>query len=41
LKNKSTKGLQWEMVKERKRVFNPEAAKRFNISVPANFEAMQ
>jgi putative ABC transport system substrate-binding protein len=41
LKNKTTRGLNWEMVKERKRVFNPDAAKRFNISVPANFEPLQ
>ncbi len=40
LKNKSTNGLQWEMVKVRKRVYNPEAAKKFNISVPGNFEAL-
>jgi len=37
LKNKSTTGIQWEMVKLRKRVYNPEAAKRFNITVPSNF----
>jgi putative ABC transport system substrate-binding protein len=41
LKNKSTTGLQWEMVKLRKRVYNPAAAKQFNITVPANFEALQ
>jgi putative ABC transport system substrate-binding protein len=41
LKNKSTKGLQWEMVKARKRVYNPAAAKQFNITVPDNFEALK
>ncbi len=41
LKNKSTTGIQWEMVKLRKRVYNPEAAKRFNITVPSNFEPLQ
>ena len=41
LKNKSTKGLQWEMVKVRKRVYNPTAAKKFNITVPENFEALK
>jgi putative ABC transport system substrate-binding protein len=41
LKNKGTSGLQWEMVKLRKRVYNPTAAKQFGISVPANFDALQ
>ena len=41
LKNKSTNGLQWEMVKLRKRVYNPTAAKKFNITVPENFEALK
>ena len=41
LKNKNTNGLKWEMVKLRKRVYNPSAAKRFNIEIPANFEAVK
>ena len=41
LKNKSTKGLNWEMIKLRKRVYNPAAAKQFNISVPPDFEALK
>ena len=41
LKNKNTKGLQWEMVKVRKRVYNPTAAKKYNITVPENFEALK
>jgi putative ABC transport system substrate-binding protein len=41
LKNKSTDGLHWEMVKLRKRVYNVAAAKKFNISFPANFEAIK
>ena len=41
LKNKTTTGLKWEMVKMRKRVYNPVAAKKFNIIVPGNFEAVQ
>ncbi|HXP49017.1 MAG TPA: ABC transporter substrate binding protein, partial [Bacteroidia bacterium] len=41
LKNKSTTGLRWEMVKLRKRVYNADAAKRFNITIPANFEAVK
>jgi putative ABC transport system substrate-binding protein len=41
LKNKSTNGMQWEMVKLRKRVYNPAAAIKFNITVPENFEAIK
>jgi putative ABC transport system substrate-binding protein len=41
LKNKSTDGLKWEMVKLRKRVYNPDAAKLFNIAIPGNFEAVR
>ena len=41
LKNKSTKDLKWEMVTLRKRVYNPTAAKLFNITVPENFEALK
>lgn len=41
LKTKNTNGLKWEMVKIRKRVYNPESAKKFNISVPSNFEAVK
>ncbi|HWB62379.1 MAG TPA: ABC transporter substrate-binding protein [Chitinophagales bacterium] len=41
LKNKTLSGMHWEMVKLRKRVYNPEAAKRFNITVPDNFEAIK
>ena len=41
LKNKSTNGLKWEMVKLRKRVYNPAAAKKFNIKMPENFEALK
>jgi putative ABC transport system substrate-binding protein len=41
LKNKNTDGMQWEMVKLRKRVYNPTAAKQFNIEVPNNFEALK
>ena len=40
LKNGS-EGLQWEMVKERKRVFNPEAAQRFGVEIPAHYKAIQ
>jgi putative ABC transport system substrate-binding protein len=41
LKNKKTDGLKWEMVKLRKRVYNPTAAKQFGITVPENFEALK
>ena len=41
LKNGNTKGLHWELVKVRKRVFNPQAANQFGISIPPNFESIQ
>ncbi len=37
LKNKSTEGLHWELVKKRVRVYNPEAAQRFGIVMPENY----
>jgi putative ABC transport system substrate-binding protein len=41
LKTKSTAGLKPEMVKIRKRVYNPEVAKKYNIAVPADFQAVK
>ena len=41
LKNKSTAGLSWEMVKLRKRVYNADAARQFNIVIPTGFEAVK
>lgn len=41
LKSGTTKGLSWEMVKVRKRVFNPAAAARFHIQVPSQFTAIE
>ena len=41
LKNKNTNGLQWEMVKVRKRVYNAASANSFQLSLPTNFEAIQ
>lgn len=41
LKTQSLDGLQWEMVEVRKRVYNPEAAQRFKIEIPSNFEPLQ
>ncbi|MCB0633961.1 MAG: ABC transporter substrate-binding protein, partial [Lewinella sp.] len=38
LKNKSTEGLEWEMVKLRRRVFNPEVAQRYGIEIPATYD---
>ncbi|HVW12665.1 MAG TPA: ABC transporter substrate-binding protein [Mucilaginibacter sp.] len=37
LKTHKTDGLKWEMVKVRKRVYNPAAAARYHITVPADF----
>lgn len=41
LKTNSTEGLDWEMVKLRKRVYNPESARKFNLQIPNNFEAIE
>jgi len=41
LKTRKTDGLKPEMVKIRKRVYNPIAAKKYNITVPSNFEAVK
>lgn len=41
LKTGKTDGLKPEMVKVRKRVYNPEAAKKFNITIPEGFEAVK
>ncbi len=41
LKTHSTAGLQPEMVKVRKRVYNVAAAKKYHITVPSNFEPVQ
>lgn len=38
LKNKNTEGLQWEMVKLRRRVYNPEVARRYNIDIPDTYD---
>jgi putative ABC transport system substrate-binding protein len=37
LEKGSTEELQWEMVKERKRVYNPAAAERFDVEIPKNY----
>ncbi|MEP7323932.1 MAG: ABC transporter substrate-binding protein [Saprospiraceae bacterium] len=41
LKTKSTEGLQWEMVKLRKKVYNAAQATSFGITIPAGFESIQ
>src|SRR5665213_1840854 len=41
LKTHSTAGLKPEMVKVRRRVYNPAAAKKYHINIPSNFEAVQ
>jgi putative ABC transport system substrate-binding protein len=41
LKTHKTDGLKWEMVKVRKRVYNAEAAAKYHITVPSNFEAVK
>jgi putative ABC transport system substrate-binding protein len=41
LKTHKTDGLKPEMVKIRKRVYNPEAVKKYNIAIPSNFEAVK
>lgn len=41
LKNHKTDGLAPEMVKIRKRVYNPAAAKKYNIAIPSDFEAVK
>lgn len=40
LKNKSTQGLKWEMVKVRKRVYNRAAADKFGIAIPDGYESI-
>ena len=41
LKTHSTAGLQPEMVKVRKRVYNAAAAKKYHITFPSNFKAVK
>lgn len=41
LKSGETQNLKPEMVKVRKRVFNPQAAKKYGITFPLNFEAIK
>ena len=38
LKTKSTENIHWELVKLRRRVYNPQVARQFGIIIPDNFE---
>jgi len=41
LQTKSTKGLQWQMVKIRNRVYNPAVAKRYHLQFPPDYKPIQ
>ncbi|MFI5195044.1 MAG: ABC transporter substrate-binding protein [Chitinophagales bacterium] len=41
LKTKSTAGLRWEMVRLRKKVYNPSVAKKFGLNLPSDFQPVQ
>ena len=41
LEKGSTEGMTWKMVEQRKRVYNPDSAKRFGIVVPSNYESIK
>ncbi len=41
LKTKSTAGLHWQMVRVRKRVYNPAVSKKFGLSIPSDFQPVQ
>jgi putative ABC transport system substrate-binding protein len=40
LQNRQAAPARWEVVRERKKVFNPAQAKKFNITLPADFKAL-
>lgn len=40
LKAKDSTKLQWQMVKIRKKVYNPQVAKNYNLTIPASFQAI-
>lgn len=40
LKTKDPAGLHWEMVKIRKKVYNPEVAQFYHLAIPSNFESI-
>jgi putative tryptophan/tyrosine transport system substrate-binding protein len=41
LKQKSTRNLKWSLVKNRKKMFNPKAAKQFNLQLPSDYVAIK
>jgi putative ABC transport system substrate-binding protein len=41
LKEKSTVNLKWALVKNRKKMYNPKAASRFNIQMPSDYNAIK
>jgi putative tryptophan/tyrosine transport system substrate-binding protein len=41
LKTKSTAGLHWQMVRVRKRVYNPSVSKKFGLIIPSDFQPVQ
>ncbi len=41
LKEKSTANLKWTLVKNRKKMYNPSAAKQFNIQLPNDYIAIK
>ena len=41
LKTHKTDGIKLQMVKVRKRVYNPAAAKKYHVTIPADFEAVK
>jgi putative tryptophan/tyrosine transport system substrate-binding protein len=41
LKTKSTASLHWQMVRVRKRVYNPSVSKKFGLIIPSDFQPVQ
>ncbi|HSU51356.1 MAG TPA: ABC transporter substrate-binding protein [Segetibacter sp.] len=41
LKTKSTDGLKWQMVVQRKKVYNADVAKKFGLTIPTNFQPIK
>jgi putative tryptophan/tyrosine transport system substrate-binding protein len=41
LQTGTREGLQWELVQDRRRVYNPDAAARFGLTLPADFQALR
>jgi putative ABC transport system substrate-binding protein len=41
LRAKRTDGLKWQMVVQRKKVYNPDVAKKFGLNLPSNFQPIK